>query len=374
MPEVKLLHMADMHLEWPFAGMGVDGARGRLRREELKAVFAGIIDLALREQVQVLLLAGDLFEHAHATRGVIKFIDQQFRRIPGTRVFISPGNHDPLLPNSYYQSYPWAPNVHIFGPEAERVDLPDLPVSVYGWGFDAWEVRECRVAGLRAQDPSRINLVVVHGGDEAYHPFRPADLAALGADYIALGHIHKEGPVLEQGGRVIARYSGSPEALSFGEPGEHGVYLGSVAKDGARLAFVPTGQRRYVTAAVDVTGAESLEELAEHICRIDGLDARRQHCYRLTLTGAVAPGLRVDLPVLQAKLADEFYFVKLADQTRPDYDLPALAQERSVRGLFVQRLLALEAGAPDEAERQRVRQALALGLEAFGAAGKGGAR
>jgi DNA repair protein SbcD/Mre11 len=370
-PEVKVLHMADMHLEWPFAAMGAEGAKGRLRREELKAVFAGIIGLALSEAVQVLLLAGDLFEHAHAGRGLMKFIDQQFQRIPRTRVFISPGNHDPLLPNSYYLSYPWASNVHIFGPEAERVDLPDLPVSVYGWGFGAYEVRECHLAGLRAQDPARISLAVVHGGDEAYHPFRPADLAALGADYIALGHIHKEGVLLEQGGRVIARYSGSPEALGFGEPGEHGVYLGTVGKQENRLRFVPTGRRRYETLTVDVTGAESLEDVVARVLAVDEPDARRQHCYRLALTGAVEPGFSVDLSVLAARLANEFYFVKLADETRPDYDLAALARERSARGLFVQRLLAQEAAAPDGAARARIRRALTLGLEAFG---RGGAR
>lgn len=358
--------MADMHLEWPFAAMGADGLRGRLRREELKELFASIIDLAEREAVQVLLIAGDLFEHQHITRGVVKFIDQQFRRIPGTRVFISPGNHDPFLPNSFYQTYAWAPNVHIFGPEPDAVDLPDLPVTVYGWGFGAWEVRECHLGGLRVTDPSRINLAVVHGGDAAYHPFRPADLAAIGADYIALGHIHKAGTLLEQGGRVIARYSGSPEALSFGEPGEHGVYLGTVSKAGSRLAFVETGRRRYISQAVDVTGAESVEDLMARCLLVDGPEARQQHCYRLTLMGAVAQGLSVDLPLLQERLAEQFYLLRLVDESRPDYDLAAIAQERSARGLFVQRLLAMEGEAADSATRLRIQRAIDLGLAAFG--------
>lgn len=372
MPEIKVLHVADVHLDWPFAGMGIDGHRGRLRREELKATFADIIGLALRERVQVLLIAGDLFEAAHATRGLIKFIDEQFRRLDNVPVFISPGNHDPFLSCGYYETYPWAPNVHIFGPEAERVDLPGLPVSVYGWGFGAWEVPECQLGSIRIADRSRINLVVVHGGDERYHPFRPADLAALGADYIALGHIHKEGVVLEQGGRVIARYSGSPEPLSFGEPGLHGVYLGTVSKEANRLAFVPTARRQFISLEVDVSGAVSPEDVVRRACEAEDGDRRRQHCYRLTLTGEVDPELSIDLPVLADKLAGEFYFVRLLDQTRPGYDLEALAREKSARGHFVQRLTALEAAAPADAERQRIRRALALGLAAF--AGKGGAR
>jgi DNA repair protein SbcD/Mre11 len=371
--EVKVLHMADTHLEWPFVSAGGDGPRGRMRREELKAVFAGIIDLAAREGVQVLLAAGDLFEEAHVTRATVKFIDDQFRRIPDVAVFISPGNHDPYLEGSYWQTYPWAPNVHIFGPEPALVDLEHLPVSVCGWGFGAWEVRQWQLGGLRMGDPARINLAVFHGGEGSYHPFTPADLAALGADYIALGHIHKEGVVLEQGGRVVARYSGSPEALGFGEPGVHGVCVGTVGKERSRWAFVPTGRRQYITTDLDVSGAISLEDVAAAAGAVDDEAQRQQHCYRLRLSGRVDPELAVDVALLQEKLAGQFYLLRLEDATEPDYDLEALARERSARGLFVQRLLAAAAQARDEAGRQQVRRALALGLGAFaGAPGKGG--
>lgn len=357
-----MLHFADMHLEWPFAGS--DGLRARMRREELKESFAGIISLAAENHVQVLLIAGDLFELSGATPGLLQFIDRQFRRIPGVQVFISPGNHDPYLDGGPWASYSWAPNVHIFGPgRPERVDLPDLPVSVAGWGFGAWEVRESQVGTFPPFDPARINLVVMHGGEGAYHPFQPTELARLGADYIALGHIHKPGVVLEQAGRLVARYSGSPEALSFGEPGEHGVCLGTVSKLATRMDFVPTGRRRYITQAVDVTGAVSLEDLAAAALGADAPANRQQHCYRLELTGAVDPALEVALPVLQEKLAGEFYFVRLIDRTEPDYDLEALAAERSARGLFVRKLVALAEASPDQA--RRVRRALALGLAAF---------
>ncbi len=372
MPEVRVLHMADLHLEWPFGSTGADGRQGRLRREELKDVFSGIIDLAVERQVQVLLLAGDLYEHAHATRGTAKFLDDQFRRIPGVAVFISPGNHDPFLEGSYWQTYPWAPNVHIFGPEPERVDLPDLPVSVTGWGFGAWEVRSWQLGFLGTPPPDRINLGVLHGGDAAYHPFGPAELGALGLDYIALGHIHKTGTVLERSGKVIARYSGSPEALSFGEPGDHGVYVGTVSKEANRLDYVVTGRRRYITREVDLSGAVSLEEVANGILQVDSPADRAQHCYRLTLTGFVDPGLAVDTNLLTERLAGQFYLLRLTDQTEPDYDLAELARERSARGLFVQRLLSMEDAAEgDPTAQRRIRRALALGLAAF--AGKGGA-
>ncbi len=371
MQRIKVLHMADMHLEWPFAGMGVDSHRGRMRREELKEVFAATVDLAIREQVELFLIAGDLFEHEHLTRATVRFLEQQFRRMDGIRVFISPGNHDPLLPNSYYRSYPWPSNVHIFGTTPERVDLPDRSVSVYGWGFGAWEVAEYQLGDLKVADPARVTIVVVHGGDEKYHPFTSAELAAIGADYIALGHIHKTDVVLADGDRVIARYAGSPEGLSFGEPGRHGVYVGSVGKDGNDLAFVPVGRREQITLEVDLTGAATPEEAQELIRACDTEERRLQHCYRVMLKGTPDADLAVDLPVWQEQLAGQFYLLRLVDQTRPDIDLVAVARERSARGLFVQRMSALEAEAQEPAERERIRRALQIGLVAFQERGSG---
>lgn len=370
---VRVLHTADLHLEWPFALSGADRLRGRLRRTELKEIFAAIIDLARTEQVQVLLIAGDLFEHQHATRGTAKFLDEQFRRIPKTRIFISPGNHDPFLATSLYATYPWPQHVHVFGPQVERVDLPDLPVSIYGWGFPDWEVPGYMLGALQVADPSRINLVVVHGGEGAYHPFRPADLARIGADYIALGHIHKEEVVLTApGGRVLARYCGSPEALNFGEPGQHGVLLGTVSKVSTRLEFMPTGRRQYVTASVDATGAVSSEDLLRLVTEVDSAESRAQNSYRVSLTGSVDPDLTIDLSVLQERLAPEFYLLKLQDATSPGFDLDRLAQERTARGLFVQQLLAMEQAQTDPGAQQRIRRALSVGLLAFEQ--RGGAR
>jgi len=370
---VRVLHTADLHLESPFAWSGADRQRGKLRRAELKETFSAIIDLADKEQVQVLLIAGDLFEHQHATRATAQFLDGQFRRIPDTRIFISPGNHDPYLATSLYATYSWPAHVHIFGPRVERVDLPDLPVSIYGWGFPDWEVPGYALTGLQVDDPSRINLVVVHGGEGAYNPFRPADLARFSADYIALGHIHKEGIILSApGGRVLARYCGSPEPLSFGETGRHGVFVGTISKESTQVDFVPTGQRQYFTHSVDATGALSTEDVARLVTEVDSADSRRENCYRVTLTGSVDPELIIDLPVLQDRLASQFYLLKLEDATTAGFDLDRLAGERTARGLFVQHLLAMEQAETDFTAQQRIRRALSVGLQALEP--KGGAR
>ncbi len=400
MGEVKLLHMADLHLDTSFASLGGDAAAARHRTEELKESFTRIIDLCRREEVQLLLAAGDLFEARSVRKGTIKFIDDELRRLSGTRVFISPGNHDPNTATSYYRSYAWAPNVHIFGPRWEEVGLPELGVTVYGYGYDRPEVTEPLLRSLRVREPGRINLAVVHasstlgGGDgfAPYLPFNPAEVDAAGVDYLALGHYHHHSVVRQAGGRVTAQYPGSPESLDFGQRGPHGVILGAIRKDGSSLRLVPVGRREHRGAVVDVTGASTLQEVRDRVLAAVAAERRRVDLFRITLTGTVEEALEIDPLELSASLCGEFYYLRILDETTPDCDLDRLVQEPGARGLFVRRLrdrLALldsrlvretaasgdstdagvtggpadKGGAANEA--LLVRRALAYGLEAF---------
>lgn len=76
-------------------------------------------------------------------------------------VFIAPGNHDALLPGSPYLENGWPENVHIFRTaEPERISLPEL--DIYGAGFLRAEM-PAMLDGFRAADPSRLNILVLHG-------------------------------------------------------------------------------------------------------------------------------------------------------------------------------------------------------------------
>jgi exonuclease SbcD len=378
---VKFLQMADLHLAWPFTGL--PERVSRLRRAELRAALVRIVDLALAEGVQLLLVAGDLYEHTHADRPLASFIAEQFERLGEIPVLVSPGNHDPFLPGSYWESFPWPSNVRVFGPTPERIDLDPLPVTVWGWGFGAWEVHEFQLGAVRPV-PGRINLGLWHGGGPPYHPFEATDLDALGLDYVAVGHIHKPGPIEGRSARTLAWYSGSPEPLSFGEPGEHGIILGEiitgegdsdeVVAAAATLAagrarvdcrFVPLAVRACLTRDVDVTGVNGPEAVVERVRQAFTPGERERDLCRAILTGRIDPALSLDVALLTELLAADFFLIRLQDRTEPDWDLEGLARERTARGLFVQRLLRLLQGTTDEREQARVRRALHLGLTAL---------
>ena len=95
---MKFLHMGDVHLgAEPENGTGL----GQVRRAEIWETFREIIELCEREQIDSLLLAGDLF-HGQPLLREVKEVDHLFRSLTHTRVVMIAGNHDCLLPSSHY--------------------------------------------------------------------------------------------------------------------------------------------------------------------------------------------------------------------------------------------------------------------------------
>lgn len=365
MPEIRILHTADLHLDWPFAGFGMDAARGRSRREESRRTFAGIIEIIRQHEPHLLLISGDLFEQKYVSKETVAFVNDQFRTIPSTHVFILPGRHDPLVANSFYRTFDWAPNVHIFGSSWERVDLDGWGVSVYGAAITSpAEVQEEFLASrCPLEDPERLNIVMLYGAASA------RELARLGADYVALGGQHQQSVVLERDGRIYAQYPGSPEALDWADQGARAVVAGTLGKKGARFQLLPSPTREVVVKEVDVTGASSLDDVLDFLIAADAPLNRRQHLYQITLTGLVDPDLEIDPVAATDRIGSEFYYVRLIDRTYPDYDYERLSAEKTARGQFVRRLLDMERAATDLPTKDRVRRALSAGLRAL--AGKG---
>ena len=87
---LKILHTADLHLDSPFAGFSE--AQRQLLRQQQKLLPGKIADLCRRENCDLLLLAGDIFD-GQPTRDTIGILKEALSRC-GVPVFVSPGNHD----------------------------------------------------------------------------------------------------------------------------------------------------------------------------------------------------------------------------------------------------------------------------------------
>ena len=330
---VKLLHAADLHLDSAFSALPPEKAAQR--RAEQRLVLERLT--ALSEGCAAVLLAGDLFDSARVYRDTLEALRAALAacRCP---VFIAPGNHDALLPGSPYLENGWPENVHIFRTaEPERVSLPEF--DVYGAGFLRAEM-PAMLDGFRAADPSRLNILVLHGDAEnpasPYDPVSSAALAASGLDYAALGHIHRRGE--RRDGGTLCAWPGCLMGRGFDECGEKGALLVSAEKGACRTEFVPCGARRYERLSVPA-GDDALAAVRAALTpELEG------SCCRIELTGEAAP---VDLAALQAALEPQFFSLDLRDMRGMNTDnarkVPADAPTDFIKPRW-QKLVMTDAG------------------------------
>ena len=94
---MRFIHMSDMHFDSPFRLLGTQENFGNLRRIEQRSAMKKIIEKIKEENIPYLFIAGDLYENEYIRKTTFEYINILFKEIPKTKIFIAPGNHDPLL-------------------------------------------------------------------------------------------------------------------------------------------------------------------------------------------------------------------------------------------------------------------------------------
>ena len=210
-----MLHTADVHL----GSDGYGDAEQRAAHEErYRRAFQGVIDRALADRVDLLLIAGDLFDHNRVTDELIAFARAELHRLEQP-VIILPGNHDALDTNAIYDRHDFddgTGRVHVIRPlNGQTVDIPELDVLVWGRAMEEHTPAFRPLDDIPGRDPRRWCLALAHGFfyEERQRPERSSPIFAdeirnTGWDYVALGHQHVQTDVSQ--GAVTAYYSGAP--------------------------------------------------------------------------------------------------------------------------------------------------------------------
>ena len=351
---LKLLHAADLHLDSPFAGLTPEQAA--LRRAEQRQLVQQLVDLARQEDVDLVLLAGDLFDSRRIYRDTARELAEDLGRIPAP-VFIAPGNHDPFDAASPYALPIWPDNVRVFTSSVpQAVDIPELNCTVHGAAFLSDGREDSPLANFRVPEDGRLHLMVLHANTEGagYAPITLAQIADSGLAYLALGHIHQYSGLQRSAGTGWA-YPGCPEGRGFDELGEKGVLSVCVDREDVQAEFIPLCRHRYEILNVDLT--DVADPVAAVLAALPA-DAQRLVC-RVRLTGRYAMDAATVTAVEQA-LNQRVWAVQVQDRTRPPRDLWARAGEDILTGLFLQAMAPLcEQNPEDESLQLAVRFGLA---------------
>lgn len=333
---MKFIHMADMHFDAPFTVLNTKSKLGEKRRLEQREVFKKIIEYIADNDIEYLFIAGDLYEDEYIRETTIEYINNLFKRIPNTKIYITPGNHDPYTMNSMYKNFDWNSNVKIFKNNVEIVENED--VDIYGFGFNDFYCRNSGIENIEIKNRNKINILITHsaldGGSTPnleYNPLNKNKLKQLGFDYIALGHIHKKDYNSELDQRIV--YPGSTISRGFDELGKHGVILGEIDKEKLKLEFLPIDKKEFVEEKIDITNINSVEELIE---KINEIQTEENIFYKIILIGK--RNFEINIYYLYQFITNE-NIIKIKDETQINLDIEKLSEEINLKGLFLKEIL-----------------------------------
>ena len=353
---MKFVHIADMHFDSPFIALSDKGNLGEQRRLEQRKVFKKVIEYIKENKIEYLFISGDLYEHQHIRKSTIEYINNLFKQIPDTKIFIAPGNHDPILKKSYYSTFNWNENVHIFAPRIEKVELENI--DIYGFGFDDFYCSNSNIENLNIENPEKTNILIIHGTldgsnaeDMQYNSMSTTMLKQKGFNYIALGHIHKNN--FEKNSNII--YPGSAMSLGFDELGEHGMIVGEINFTENKLEFIKLDETEFAEIEINCMEINSIEELVEIINEIK-IDENK--LYKIILTGK--RNFEINIYNLYKYDLNQ-RIIKIKNKTKPNFNLEEIAKQNTLRGLFAKEIL-------DEIknknyDEETLEQALEIGME-----------
>jgi DNA repair exonuclease SbcCD nuclease subunit len=223
---LKILHTADVHLD--LDGFGWDPHTRRCR-DIIHRAFSTVIDLAIQEAVDLLVIAGDLFDSNRPSGETVDFAIQEMRRA-GRPLVMIPGNHDCLTTASIYHkvNLPAAcPNLLLIThPKGESHRLAEHHLVLWGRGMVEHEPAYQPLAGMPRRQGDAWHMALGHGffvpddvPPQRSSPIYAAEIRQSAWDYIALGHCHAFADVSQ--GSVTAYYAGAP-GFYPGVPGADG--------------------------------------------------------------------------------------------------------------------------------------------------------
>ena len=358
MTTVTFIHAADLHLGAPFKGLrSIAPAWADVLLQAIPEAFRSVIETAIKEQVDFVVLAGDIFDNSHPSYADFSLFLSGLKQLQeaGIPVYFVTGNHDPYI--SWDNSFAVLPeNVHLLGvtkPEFACYKKDGKPLALIGGrgyytqSFPRTEdisegiSRETAASELGVSAPFMIGIL--HTGldiDLTRSPVNPKTLLKRDVDYWACGHVHQPKMFPSKDDPRIG-YSGCPQGRDMKEEGEHGVFKVTLSSNAStQIEFIPTAKVAWQHLKLDVSDAVTITDIQEKIIAAEFGQNAKTRCqrmiFRITLMGRSALHGELTTQVLEdmrAILNDGypfFYIDALLDKTKPSLKLQTLRKE----GLF----------------------------------------
>ena len=338
---MKFVQVSDVHFDMPFTTISQKADMGIVRRMDQRIAFNKMIDFIKKNNVDFLFITGDLYEQEYIKQSTIDFINELFKEIIDTRILIVPGNHDPLLVNSFYNNYNWSENVRIFSKTIGKVNYDNF--CIYGYGFEKYELFNSDLILNNVKlDKNKINILLSHGDIYTKSKYNYIDNKYLNKfDYVFLGHIHKRDDY----------YPGSLISLGFDEPGEHGFLYGEINdKNNIYKKMIIVDDKEFIIRDLDISEIYAKEELIEKINK----NNEENKFYEINLIGEKNIDVNINFKLINKSI------IKIKDNSKINIKN---INENSINGIYFK--LLKNKFDLNEINYDEYQQSYQIGLELF---------
>jgi exonuclease SbcD len=375
---LRLIHTADVHLGARHADLGEQAAA---QRERQFAAFRATVDLAVAEKVDLVLIAGDLFDSNTQPRRSVERVAAELKRLADDtiRTVIIPGTHDVYDGASVYRAYdlaalaglpPDTDRLVVLTPDRPDVLLAPLDVVVHGRVFATKRAPRSPLAGfdVAADERATWHVGLIHGSlsipEKTEHDevvFTNAEVAVSHLDYLALGHWHST--QRGRSGATLWAYSGAPEPVALDQDRAGNVLLVTLEeRDGGRHVAVEerrVGRTRFERLEVDAAAVGSQPALVARLAALADPDL----VLDVRIIGVRPDDLDIAPDEVEREVADRFFRARVRDVSVAALPEGPLPPPDTIAGALVRDLEAeiaeLEAAGRDGDSRE-AREALRL--------------
>jgi len=359
---MKIIHCADIHLDSPLKRLEENEKR-KERKAELVKAFTNMVDYANANDVEVVIIAGDLFDQSKVSAFAKNAVLGTITKSPAIDFYYIKGNHDKSDFLSETDDVP--SNLHMFDDEWTMYDLGE---NVMLYGVELTKENSLDIYSKLSLNPTQFNIVSLHGQESLARPKDDAqvisikDLQNKGIDYLALGHIHayKEEKL---DGRGVYCYPGCLESRGFDETDEHGFIVLDINTKDKTLTTEKVSRpiRLAHVLPVDISSCMNSTEILNAVKQ--ALNAKAfpsSDMVKIELVGDIDLECEINPSFILSQLSDNYYDFKLKNKTSFKVDYETYKLDESLKGEFV-RAVESEVGLSEEDKAEIIR----IGIKAL---------
>ncbi len=358
---MKIIHCADIHLDSQMTA-NLDKVKAKERKQEILDTFLRMVEYAGDNSVDVVIIAGDLFDTKSFSAGTRNSVVNAIASNPDIDFYYLKGNHGGG--DNFIEAIKERPcNLHLFEKswktynlfenEGKRITLSGIELS---------NDNISTVYSSLLLDPRDFNIVIMHGQVSMYQVKNSSDNISLSdlrnknIDYLALGHVHEyqEGDLPPRGKYC---YCGCLEGRGFDECGKHGFVLLDINEDDftCKTEFIDFAKRHLYEISVDISDCKTNTDIRGKIdSAIGAQKSEIKDLLKIVLTGDIDVDCEKNTEYLAKILMEGFYFAKVKDKTKIAVDYNDYELDASLKGEFV-RIVKGDASLTEEEKAEIIR-------------------